>query len=123
MYKTYVVFKLPGAFVAEQEVRRVDDRSFPTDIPRSCFGFYFYDVYETIGPMGEAVRGQPQNVSGMFYFGEEFSLERVKREFPELKILISNMECNGWDRVVYTRVGNWQPIEADDRVLGGLHNW
>ena len=123
MYKTYVVFKLPGSFIAEQTEREVQDRSFPTDVPKNCFGFYFYDIYEATGPKGELISGTRQNVSAMTYFGEEFTLERVKRECPNSKVLISNMECNGWNRVVCTRLGNWQPLEDGDRVIDGLANW
>ena len=123
MYKTFVVFKLPGSFVAEQTVREVNNRSLPTDIPRNCFGFYFYDSYEATGPMGETIRGEKQNVSGMFYFGEVFTLEQVKACVPDAKILISNMECNGWSRVVRTRLGNWQQLETNDQVIQGVANW
>ena len=123
MYQTYVVFMLPGSFVSEQEVRKVDDRCFPQDIPRAAFAFYFYDVFESIGPRGEVVKGQPQNVSAKTYFGEAFALERVKSEVPHAEILISNMKVNGWDRVVWTRLGNWQPLEPDDVVIDGIGNW
>ncbi len=45
------------------------------------------------------------------------SLAEVKEELPAEKILISNMEGNGYKYVVKTIRGNFQPFEKKDKIL------
>ena len=49
------------------------------------------------------------------------SEEIAKRGDPRDSILLSNMRCNEWPSVIYTRWGNWpQPFDAEKiRVLAG----
>ena len=59
--------------------------------------------------------------SGTYYLGGEvLTLEQVKaRNDPKEKILISNMECNHWGKIVDNR-NSWrwtQPLRDGDVVL------
>jgi len=117
MVKQYVEFLYPGALVSETEVKEVKDRD-PSrlEVPEGCFGYRFFDRQEAVVD-GETLVGQPRNYSGMTYFGQAMTLAEVKREMPDALTLISNMEGNGWERVVKTRRGNFQPLELEDRVI------
>jgi len=46
------------------------------------------------------------------------TLAEIKRESPDLTTLIGNMEGNGYDRVVLTRRGNYQPFTGKDVLIG-----
>lgn len=115
--KQYVEFMYPGAFFSETEVREVKERD-PTklEVPQGCFGYRFFERQE-VQEGGETLFGQPRNYSGTTYFGKAMTIADVKREMPDAKTLISNMENNGWDKVVKTRRGNFQPLQLEDRVI------
>jgi len=116
MEKHYVEFMYPGALVTETSVQEVSARD-PTKIeaPENCFGYRFFDRVE--GEIdGEAVVGKPKNYSGVHYFGTVKTLDDIKGEMPG-SILQRNMEGNGWDKVVQTRMGNYQPLTVEDVVL------
>jgi hypothetical protein len=51
------------------------------------------------------------------YVGEEFTAEQVEQLPGDHRTLLANMRGNGWDRVVRTRRGNWQPVESGDVVI------
>lgn len=51
------------------------------------------------------------------YVGEELTEEDVKRLDGDHSILLANMRGNGWERIVRTRQGNFQPVERGDVVL------
>jgi hypothetical protein len=115
--KTYVTFFYPGSFFPETSIREVAERSLtPDEIPNGCYAYRFHSQVE--GTLdGEKVVGSPKDYSGMFYIGEVLTLEQVKEKYPTNKILISNIEGNGWDVVVRTRLGNFQPLSQGDKVI------
>jgi hypothetical protein len=49
------------------------------------------------------------------YAGEEIAADQLIGD--EFDILRSNMRSNGWNTVVRTRRGNYQPIKANDVVV------
>jgi hypothetical protein len=106
---TYAIFLFSGTILPESTMRVVKTRDIPDNIPEGCFAFYFVDIDE---------KGKESNRSNRFYVGGSiYTLEEVKANFPELHILISNMEINDWKRVVKTPLGNWQPLFEGDTVL------
>ena len=117
--KTYVEFYFPGTLLSETDVRAVRSRD-PSKVkaPSTCFGFRFFNVQETRASNGEVLNGRPKNYSGMHYFGKVKTLAEIKRESPDLTTLIGNMEGNGYDRVVLTRRGNYQPFTGKDVIIG-----
>lgn len=115
--KHYVEFLYPGALFSETSVEEVAERD-PRKVqaPRECFGYKFFDRLEVrVGD--ETLIGESKNHSGTFYFGRVMTLEDVKREMPEADILIRNMKGNGYDRIVKTRRGNFQPFTKKDKIV------
>lgn len=53
---------------------------------------------------------------------KELKLEEVKANPKCGPALISNMKCNGWNRVVWTRWGNWPQPFYDGKVVILKHN-
>lgn len=118
MNKTFVVFLSPGSLFPNEQHVEVLNRGVKVNVPNNCFGYYFYDRAETTLD-GETLYGQPKNKSGRTYIGEVVTIEQVEKELPQ-SILYSNMRSNKWDKVVRTRMGNYQPIESGDTVIPNL---
>lgn len=121
--KVYVNFYMPGSFFSEESTLEVsaDLRNSPMDVvalaPRSAFAFSFFDVKETEVD-GEILRSRRVNVSGRYYIGGRvMTLEDVRRDIPNSRILQDNMTSNGWIRVIRCKTNNIQPLEDDDTVL------
>ena len=97
-----ITLYFPGAFLSETtdvEVKNIDE----LDIPKSCFCLKI--------PKQE----------GLCYFGSRYTLQNIKDDSETQKdkyrILISNMESNGWDEVVKCITGNFQPLLKSDKVF------
>lgn len=117
MLKHYVKFSFPGAFFTEHAIQEVAERNSQLiTVPEGAFAYRFFDRTEEVVD-GETLLGKEKNYSPITYFGTAYTLEEVKTQFPECTTLISNMEYNGWNRVVKTRRGNWQPLEEGDTVI------
>lgn len=134
--KYYVVFYSPGTLVAETSTREID----AWDIKKACqlamtveerhgatpYGFHFeirVVANDIDDGFGGKLKVQPSVVekSGMYYInGVIETLEQIKaRRTKKEDVLISNMESNGWDRVVtVTNRYRWtQPFEKGDHVV------
>jgi hypothetical protein len=116
MTKHYVEFYSPGIFFPETSVKEIKNRKEKFRIPKGCYGYMFFDQ-EEIKSGGETLIGKPKNKSGMTFFGKKYSMEDLKREFKDNRILISNIECNGYKFAVKTIRGNWQPVGKKDKVV------
>lgn len=116
MTKHYVEFYFPGSFVANVSQVEISDRLQSMDIPDGCYGYRTFDL-EVIESNDEVLKGSPKNFSPFTYYGKEYSLEQIKFEFPDLKILHSNIENNGYKKAVLTRRGNWAPLDPNDVVI------
>jgi len=118
MLKQYIKFFYPGSFVSESSIQEVADRTLPTELPEGSYGYQFFARSEVTHD-GEVLRGQPKDYSGMTYYGEVMTLDEVKALTPsrDYRILVRNMECNGWDRVVRTVSGQFVPLNAGDSVV------
>ncbi len=116
--KQFVTFYYLGIFMSEESSQEVESRDvMALDVPDSAFAFEFWERTETEVD-GEALKGQPKNRSGRYYpEGRVMSVADVLVEDTDNRILVSNMENNGWDHVVKTRRGNYQPFLATDRVI------
>lgn len=120
MIRHYVEYVIPGSFFNEYSVREIKDRNKKLeDIPNGTVGFRFYDCNEEVID-GKKMMGVRENISPMTYVGRKYTLAEVKKKFPELTTLISNMKSNGWNRAVKTIKGNWQPLEKGDKVIANL---
>lgn len=118
MLKQYIEFFFPGSFVSESSTHEVDSRIPPTELPNGAYGYRFFSRSEVVQD-GETLRGKPKDYSGTAYFGEVLTLADVKALTPSgnFRILISNMECNKWDRVVRTIHGQFMPLHDGDCVV------
>jgi len=122
MLKHYMRLFFPGVFMAETSERLIQERDVNNiTIPDNCYGYMFYDIAETM-LHGVELRSGEINKTGIHYFGKAMTLAEVKKELPSRRILISNMEMNGWNRVVKTRTGNFQQLEEDDCIVEGGKN-
>lgn len=120
MLKHYVEYFYPGVLVSETEVKEISRRDRRCVKPsKLCYGFQFFDREEVIKD-GETLRGNRKNLSGMYYIGGEvLTVEDVEALRPksQYKILLSNMVNNGWDKVIRTRLGNFQNFYPKDKVV------
>ncbi|MDB5937479.1 MAG: hypothetical protein JWQ01_4823 [Massilia sp.] len=119
MLKQYIEWYYPGSFVSETSSTLVSDRSAPAVIPERAYAYRFFARTEVVED-GEKLVGANRDYSPMTYFGEVLTLDQVKA-LPELRhgeyrVLISNMECNGWKSVARTVQGNFQPLNEGDTV-------
>lgn len=126
MKKNFVTFHSAGSFVAETTTKEID--SWNVDVAKKMaediterygakpYGFNFITKSRDDNDLDSKV----SDSSGMYYINcRMLTLEDVEKEKGKSSILYSNMECNGWNRVVTTKVGwGWtQPLGDKDIVL------
>lgn len=126
MKKHFVTFLSPGTFVHEETTKEIErwDSELAITMARNVkerynakpFAFFF-----TTRSRGEKDFDSKQSrQSGRYYLGGEIlTVAQVKKKFPNETILHSNMECNGWDKVI-VNTNSWkivQPFEKDDKLL------
>lgn len=116
MLKHYIEYSFPGSFMSNHKVEELQARIAPDVLPENCFAYQFFDRTE-VTEDGETLTGPRKNTSPMYYLGETLTLEDVKALPGDTQILQSNMRCNGWDTVVRTVCGNFQPLREGDVVI------
>jgi hypothetical protein len=129
MEKHFVEFLSPGTFVAESASKPIDAWDVEAAVLMAAdikerygatpYGFRFST--RSRGP--DDLDSKETARSGVYYLGGRIeTLEQVKaRNDPKERILISNMEGNGWDRIVVND-NSWrwtQPLRDGDVVLAG----
>ena len=127
MERHFVEFFSPGTFCAETNVRSISSwdvdkalkmaKGITQRYNAKPYAFEFF----TKGRTDEELDSHEINRSGTYYInGVIKTLDDIKAENdPSNKTLISNMECNGWDKIVQTMSPyQWtQPFEAGDQVV------
>lgn len=127
MKKHFVTFLSPGTFVAETSEVSIDSwdvdkaKEMAKDIIERYnarpYGFLF-----TTRGRGPADLDSKETARSHIYFlgGKVETLAEVKaRATSNDSILLSNMECNGYDRII-TNCNSWKatlPLGKDDVVL------
>lgn len=114
--KIYMRIYYPGSFVSETSDKEVIDRTIPKDRPDRAYAIQFYDREEE-NINGESLVGKPKNFSKTFYWGDVYDLECLKKEYGHERILISNIEDNGYKAAIKTVCGNWQTFTDSDEVI------
>jgi hypothetical protein len=125
--KHFVTFYSPGTFVAEQSTEPIEkwDVDLAVKMARKVterynakpYGFRFST--RTRGP--KDLDSKITKQSGLYWLGGKVeTLAEVKARATEKdRILVSNMECNGYERIV-TNSNSWswtQPLGNEDVVL------
>lgn len=113
----YVELLYAGIFMSETNEKKVKKRDHTKiKAPKDCFGYRFFSREET-DSNGEILKGKKKNYSGYYYFGEVYTKEDVEKYVDNPRILLSNMSGNGYDKVVKTRLGNFQPFYTGKDVI------
>jgi len=106
-----------GVFMSESSEEEVKERDHTIiDAPKDCFGYRFFSREEA-EDHGEILKGKNKDYSGFYYFGTVMTKEQVEKHVDNPDTLLSNMRINNWDRVVKTRLGNFQPFNRDKDVI------
>ena len=116
MLKTYVEFFYPGVFISETTIQELPSRKSTVELPEGAYGYRLFSRSE-VEQDGEVLVGPPKDYSPTTYYGIERTLEQVRNLPGDNTILISNMEINNWDRVVFTQYGQCFPLNPDDIVV------
>lgn len=124
--KYFVTFMSPGTMCAEKTTKPIKKWHKNKAIAMSKkieerhgalpYGFYFTCRENN----GISLDSTQVAISRMYYLGGEIlTLEEVKKKLPEESVLISNMECNGWNRIIINKNSYcWtQPLKGKDEVL------
>lgn len=113
--ETFVVFHLPGLVIGEQYRERVDDiNPYAIDWPKNAYAFHFVTQH-VVTLDGMKMRSEECAHDPIYYHPHSVVRDAawVARN-DDSPMLLSNMRCNGWAQVIYTRWGNWpQPWNAD----------
>lgn len=115
MKKTYLEIAVARGFFPESSKREVLERRAPT-LKGNEYGFRFYEV-EEISVDGELLTGNPKNHTSWTYKGKVYDRAKVVSEIPDNRILLSNMDNNGYSRVVEC-CGGMIPLRDEDKVIG-----
>ena len=127
MKKHFVKFYSAGTFVAEESVKEVDSWDVDKAVAMSKditerygakpYGFRFITRGRTDKDLDSKIVAE----SGMYFInGVVETLDEIKAKGDSNnRILISNMECNGWDKVVTTKNPYvWtQPFGKNDKII------
>ena len=123
----FVTFYSPGTFVAEQTSKpidawNVDDAVAMAALITERYGAKPYGFrFSTRGREDNELDSKEIASGPMHYIGGKIETreEIAARADPNDRILLSNMECNGWERVWTTTEGwRWtQPLKPEDVVI------
>ena len=126
MKKHFIIFLSPGTFFSEQTEKPIDSwnveraislsRSITERYNAKPYGFQFTTRERSKNDLDS----KETKRSGTYYLGGRvMTLADVKRDMPDEQILISNMTCNGYKKVVVSETP-WRsihPLEKGDIVL------
>ena len=123
--KCYIRFYSPGSFTANTEDQSCDSLLPLAEMvawPERAYAFTLHQREDIINDE-KTYRGEDEQIDPIYYHPDSqvTTLEETKNHRNATEILISNMEMNGWDAVVWTRWGNWpQPFDSTKhKVIGG----
>lgn len=119
--KHFVTFYSPGSFCADTWTEDVCDVS-PDKIKFPDRAYYFtMHKQEDVVDGATVYKGESKQVGPRYYHPDSKveTLEQVRINPKASKTLIENMEYNRWEKIVWSRWGNWpQPFDdAKDVVL------
>jgi hypothetical protein len=118
----YVRFLSPGSFCANEWTMPVESAD-PSAVvwPENAYAFTIHERVD-MRDGAETFKGEAKQIGPVYYHPDSKVVtkeEIAAKGDPRDRILLSNMQCNGWPAVIESRWGNWpQPYEADKvRIL------
>jgi hypothetical protein len=121
MERHFVTFFWPGSFVANTSVKPISGwdvkaaRQMAGEFDHPPYGFRF----STRSRGEHDLDSSETATSGFYYLGGtvETADEIERRGDPRDRILLQNMRCNDWPKIIRTRGGWAQPLNSTDVVL------
>lgn len=116
----YVTFYIPGIIFGKsynKEIETLDPKEI--EWPDNAYAFTLHEREDIIE--GDKVyRSTPVQIGPMYYHPDSKieTLEEVKanRSNRKVDILINNMEINRYDKIIWTRWGNWPQPYSEDKI-------
>lgn len=117
----FATFMAPGLIVGNQwDMELASEDPQKVHWPDDAYAFTLHRR-EDVTVDGAEYQGKREQVGPIYYHPDSVvqTLEEAKANPKATPVLISNMECNDWGSVVWTRWGNWpQPFDpAEIQVL------
>lgn len=122
MRQDYVEWIFRGLMFAESDAQPVNNTLPipPVDWPDNAVGYRFFHRFETRDRTegGETIimKSEPRGYTPWTYRGKTLTLADVAKIHGSKSILHSNMEINGWSRVIDVG-GNVWPLNEGDSVI------
>jgi hypothetical protein len=115
--RRFVEFLSPNVFVAESSMREVDSIDpKAVEWPANAYAFTMHEQ-EIIVDSGKEYVGELKQIGPTYFHPDSVveDIETVALTRPKERILIANMRCNGWQKIVWSRWGTW-PQPFDDQT-------
>ena len=107
--KYFVRFWRPGLLVGEDWENYVGSLD-PAEIewPKDAYAFTLHEREDVVDG-DQTFKGTSRQVGPTYYHPDSRveTLEEVKRNPKASRILVQNMECNGWTAIIWSRWDNW----------------
>jgi len=120
MKQHFVTFLSPGSFVHEETTKPIDSwdiekaKEMARNIKERHGATPFAFVFTTRSRKDDELDSREVKRSGRYFLGGRvMTLAEVKAEMPTERILISNMECNGYAKIVVND-NSWRSIQPLD---------
>lgn len=117
----WLTFWAPGTIVGESWNKKLTE--FPdvkkVEWPDNAYAFTVWQR-EDLFVDGTRYQGDPEQIGPMYYHPKSKieTLEEVKKNPYKGFALVRNMECNHWDKIIWTRWGNWpQPYDGEKMIV------
>lgn len=112
--RSFFRFYSPGLFAADSWDQEISAALRPDQVvwPERAYCFVHY-VRTDVEADGTTYKGEMERVGPVYYHPDSAvrTLEDIQMTEGN-SILVQNMKTNGWNKVVFTRWGNWpQPFE------------
>lgn len=118
--KYYATFYSPDIFCANTWAKEIDSPD-PCKVkwPKNAYAFYI-ESQESVTVNGTVLSSDRKRIGPVYYHPDSKieTIDEVRKNPNAGPCLASNMENNGWDKVIWTRWGNWpQPYDSKKTVI------